>query len=70
MMEILEQTPERFLRHEPNPYRGDRFAIYELREGMPNTLLFWSHDEKSARIAWERIRKMPVERRKTDFIEW
>lgn len=70
MMEILEKTPDRFLRREPNPYRGDRFAIYERREGLPDVLLFWSHDETSARIAWNRIKNMPLERKKTDFIEW
>jgi len=67
-VEYMYENENRYMKYEANPYRGNRYAIYERNDGRPDTLLFYSHNEKSAKIAWERIKGMPVKRIKHDMI--
>lgn len=64
----LFEDNKRFMRLEVDPYRGNRYAIYERNDGRPDTLIFYSHNKESARIAWDRIKNMPVKRVNHDLI--
>lgn len=48
-----------YMRHEPNPYRGDRYAIYERCEGRSDRLIFWSHSREAALLHLRRLTTPP-----------
>lgn len=67
---IVCETDVRYMRYEPNPYRGDRYAIYERRPGLPDCMLYCTHNKNAAFITWDRVKELPIKQRHNDFIEW
>ena len=67
-MEIVAENDLRYMRYEPNPYRGDRYAIYE--RGDPDVLVFWTHGKEAAMLHWDAVKNAPVRRRRSPFIFW
>ena len=65
---IIVMDDNRYMRYEINPYRGNRYAIYEKNNGRPDSLLFCSHYKESAMIEWDRIKDIPVKRINHDLI--
>ena len=68
--DIIVQNDKRYMRYIVNPYRGNRYEIYDREEGRPDVLLFYSHDRVAALKHWERIKDMPKISRRRDFIFW
>lgn len=65
-MPVIEENSLRYLRFEPNPYRGDRYAIYE--RGNPDVLVFWTSSKKAALLHWDSIKDRPVRKRKVSSL--
>lgn len=50
-----------------------RYEIRERRSGdywRDDVLIFWTHSPVVAQLHWDKIKDMPVRRKKTDWIEW
>lgn len=67
IQEILERcrNDHYYMAYLVNPYRGNRYAIYERRDcsALPDAMLFCTHDREAAIMEWNRIKDLPKKER-------